>query len=145
MAEGSMPWQTSSAKGEAKQSEHFKYQYHPGGDQTKAPKDAPSALHSVIVPNVTLTKVCVHCRPRSYVILTGGSERNNMICSTNGEKMTGNAPSARKNSDQQSVPGKHEQRVHKILLSFLIGCSVYYFPKSSRSSDYLRHPYAIEV
>ena len=53
-----MPWQTSSAKGEAKQNEHFKYQYHPGGDPKKAPKDAPSALHSVIVPNVTLTKVC---------------------------------------------------------------------------------------
>ena len=53
-----MPWQTSSAKGKAKQDEHFKYQYHPGGDPKKAPKDAPSALHSVIVPNVTLTKVC---------------------------------------------------------------------------------------
>ena len=59
MAEGTMPWQTSSARGEAKQNEHFKYQYHPGGDSSKAPKDAPSALHSVIVPNVTLTKVCI--------------------------------------------------------------------------------------
>lgn len=50
-----MPWQTSSAGGKA--DEHFKYQYHPGGDKTKAPKNAPSALHSVIVPNVTLPKV----------------------------------------------------------------------------------------
>ncbi|KAL8710209.1 MAG: hypothetical protein Q9220_005140 [cf. Caloplaca sp. 1 TL-2023] len=55
MAEGTMPWQTSSSK-EGNTDEHFKYQYHPGGDKSKAPKDAPSALHSVIVPNVTLPK-----------------------------------------------------------------------------------------
>ncbi|KAL8641391.1 MAG: hypothetical protein Q9228_001780 [Teloschistes exilis] len=59
MAEGTMPWQTSSAKGDQGGSEHFKYQYHPGGDKNKAPKDAPSALHSVIIPNVTLPKVGV--------------------------------------------------------------------------------------
>ena len=52
-----MPWQTENAKHDAKHDEHFKYQYHPGGDPNKAPKDAPSALHSVIVPNVTLPKV----------------------------------------------------------------------------------------
>lgn len=56
MAEGSMPWQVESSKGQGA-GEHFKYQYHPGGDPTKAPKDAPSALHSVIVPNVNLPKV----------------------------------------------------------------------------------------
>ena len=50
-----MPWQTT-AKGDGAD-EHFKYQYHPGGDRNKTPKDAPSALHSVIVPNVTLPKV----------------------------------------------------------------------------------------
>ncbi|MCJ1337671.1 hypothetical protein MMC09_002954 [Bachmanniomyces sp. S44760] len=55
MAEGTMPWQVSSAKGDGAD-EHFKYQYHPGGDRSKAPKDAPSALHSVIVPNVNLPK-----------------------------------------------------------------------------------------
>lgn len=55
MAEGTMPWQTTS-KGDGAD-EHFKYQYHPGGDKNRAPKDAPSALHSVIVPNVTLSKV----------------------------------------------------------------------------------------
>ncbi|MCJ1259736.1 hypothetical protein MMC24_007575 [Lignoscripta atroalba] len=55
MAEGTMPWQVSSAKGEDA-GEHFKYQYHPGGDRSKSPKDAPSALHSVIVPNVNLPK-----------------------------------------------------------------------------------------
>lgn len=56
MAEGTMPWQKSSAKGDDK-NDHYKYQYHPGGDKNKAPKNAPSALNSVIVPNVTLPKV----------------------------------------------------------------------------------------
>ena len=64
MAEGTMPWQTESAKGKDAD-EHFKYQYHPGGDASKAPKDAPSALHSVIVPNVNLPKV----RPQNHSIL----------------------------------------------------------------------------
>ena len=56
MAPGTMPWQVDSSKGPI-DDEHFKYQYHPGGDTTKAPKNAPSALHSVIVPNVNLPKV----------------------------------------------------------------------------------------
>ncbi|KAI5843280.1 hypothetical protein BZA05DRAFT_185887 [Tricharina praecox] len=43
-----MPWQGSSQSG--------KYQYHPDGNPANAPKDAPSALHSVIVPNVSLPK-----------------------------------------------------------------------------------------
>lgn len=68
MAEGTMPWQTSSAKGDQGGSEHFKYQYHPGGDKNKAPKDAPSALHSVIIPNVTLPKVGVMIRYCRYHI-----------------------------------------------------------------------------
>lgn len=55
IAPASMPWQTESKGDGADQ--HFKYQYHPGGDETKKPKDAPSALNSVIVPNVTLPKV----------------------------------------------------------------------------------------
>ena len=59
MAEGSMPWQVGSAKGNEAE-DHFKYQYHPGGDKNKAPKDAPSALNSVIVPNVTLPKVSLN-------------------------------------------------------------------------------------
>ncbi|KAK0510341.1 hypothetical protein JMJ35_007735 [Cladonia borealis] len=54
MAEGTMPWQTAATSEEG--NPNFKYKYHPGGDRTKAPKDAPSALHSVIVPNVTLPK-----------------------------------------------------------------------------------------
>ncbi|TVY68832.1 Uncharacterized protein LSUE1_G007802 [Lachnellula suecica] len=55
IAQGSMPWQTESSKGDDAR-EHFKYQYHPGGDPKNPPKDAPSALHSVIVPNVNLPK-----------------------------------------------------------------------------------------
>ncbi|KAL2886039.1 hypothetical protein HOO65_070501 [Ceratocystis lukuohia] len=31
-----------------------KYQYYPGGDISKAPKDAPSALNVVVVPKMTL-------------------------------------------------------------------------------------------
>jgi len=58
MAPGTMPWQVESSKKGENPDEHFKYQYHPGGDKNKAPKDAPSALHSVIVPNVNLPKVC---------------------------------------------------------------------------------------
>ncbi|KAH8590295.1 hypothetical protein B0O99DRAFT_635186 [Bisporella sp. PMI_857] len=52
---GSMPWQTESTQGDQAR-EHFKYQYHPGGNPKNPPKDAPSALHSVIVPNVNLPK-----------------------------------------------------------------------------------------
>lgn len=51
----SKPWEQpapSDSKGD------FKYQYHPGGNPANAPRDAPSALHSVIVPNVNLPKVC---------------------------------------------------------------------------------------
>jgi|SRR6478609_896792 hypothetical protein len=39
------PWESGSSG---------KYQYHPGGDPNAAPKDAPSALNVVVVPNVTL-------------------------------------------------------------------------------------------
>ncbi|KAI4135844.1 MAG: hypothetical protein LQ347_000297 [Umbilicaria vellea] len=56
MAKNSSPWQVMSAKGGDEQNANFKYQYHPGGDPNAQPKDAPSALHSVIVPNVNLPK-----------------------------------------------------------------------------------------
>ena len=49
IADQSYPWESNTSG---------KYQYHPGGDRTAAPKDAPSALHSVIVPEVTLPAVC---------------------------------------------------------------------------------------
>ncbi|KAI9885377.1 MAG: Eukaryotic peptide chain release factor GTP-binding subunit [Watsoniomyces obsoletus] len=54
MAAKSMPWQDDGSTNENGGS--FKYKYHPGGDPKKPPKEAPSALHSVIVPNVTLPK-----------------------------------------------------------------------------------------
>ena len=48
MADNSKPWESGTSG---------KYQYHPGGDRTAAPRDAPSALHSVIIPEVSLPKV----------------------------------------------------------------------------------------
>lgn len=44
-----MPWETGSADG--------KYQYYPGGDRNATPKEAPSAVNVVVVPNVDLPKV----------------------------------------------------------------------------------------
>ncbi|KAJ4549891.1 hypothetical protein HRR78_004702 [Exophiala dermatitidis] len=61
VAESSMPWQVQ--QGDEDESKHFKYQYHPKGDRSQSPKNAPSALNTVIVPNVTLPKV------RSFTIL----------------------------------------------------------------------------
>ncbi len=49
LAKASMPWETGSTQG--------KYQYHPGGDLNAAPKDAPSAVNVVVVPDVELPKV----------------------------------------------------------------------------------------
>ncbi|KAK4164184.1 hypothetical protein QBC43DRAFT_237666 [Cladorrhinum sp. PSN259] len=48
MAQNSMPWESGSTQG--------KYQYFPGGDSSAAPKDAPSAVNVVVVPNVNLPK-----------------------------------------------------------------------------------------
>lgn len=56
VANSSMPWQTDD-DGQDDLSKQFKYRYHPRGDRTKEPKNAPSALNTVIIPNVTLPKV----------------------------------------------------------------------------------------
>ncbi|GAB1312167.1 hypothetical protein MFIFM68171_02377 [Madurella fahalii] len=48
LSEHSMPWESGST--------HGKYQYHPGGDASAAPKDAPSAINVVVVPDVNLPK-----------------------------------------------------------------------------------------
>ncbi|CAJ2503894.1 Uu.00g112880.m01.CDS01 [Anthostomella pinea] len=48
MAKSGMPWETGSTEG--------KYRYHPGGDNQAAPKDAPSAVNVVVVPDVNLPK-----------------------------------------------------------------------------------------
>ncbi|EXJ91141.1 hypothetical protein A1O1_04250 [Capronia coronata CBS 617.96] len=55
VANSSMPWEV--AHGEGEDSKDFKYQYHPKGDRSQAPKNAPSALNTVIIPDVTLPKV----------------------------------------------------------------------------------------
>lgn len=47
-----MPWETGSHGG--------KYQYYPGGDRSADPKDAPSAINVVVVPDVNLPKVRSH-------------------------------------------------------------------------------------
>jgi hypothetical protein len=55
VANSSMPWQVDhDTEDESKQ---FKYQYHPKGDRSATPRNAPSALNTVIVPSVTLPKV----------------------------------------------------------------------------------------
>ncbi|KIW70518.1 hypothetical protein PV04_02780 [Phialophora macrospora] len=54
VASSSMPWQVEHD--DQDHSKHFKYQYHPKGDKSQAPKNAPSALNTVVVPNVTLPK-----------------------------------------------------------------------------------------
>jgi len=49
MAKSGMPWETGATEG--------KYKYHPGGDPSLAPKDAPSAVNVVVIPDVNLPKV----------------------------------------------------------------------------------------
>ncbi|KAI9660845.1 MAG: Eukaryotic translation initiation factor eIF-1 [Trizodia sp. TS-e1964] len=55
VAQGSMPWQVNGQEAD-KAKDDFKYQYHPGGDPKNPARKAPSALHSVIIPNVNLPK-----------------------------------------------------------------------------------------
>lgn len=43
------PWEIGSGEG--------KYSYYPGGDRNAEPKEAPSAVNTVVVPNVDLPKV----------------------------------------------------------------------------------------
>ncbi len=43
------PWENGGGEG--------KYSYHPGGNHNAEPKDAPSAVNVVVVPNVELPKV----------------------------------------------------------------------------------------
>lgn len=53
-----MPWETGATEG--------KYRYHPGGDGSTEPKDAPSAINVVVIPDVNLPKVRntqLHPRP----------------------------------------------------------------------------------
>ncbi|OQE37431.1 hypothetical protein PENCOP_c010G03773 [Penicillium coprophilum] len=49
IGESAMPWQGESEDGKV-----YKYQYHPHGDKNQPLRAAPSAMNTVIVPNVTL-------------------------------------------------------------------------------------------
>ncbi|PSS12396.1 hypothetical protein M430DRAFT_44328 [Amorphotheca resinae ATCC 22711] len=55
VAAGGMPWQGEGSKANAGE-DFSKYKYHPQGDSKNPPREAPSALHSVIIPNVNLPK-----------------------------------------------------------------------------------------
>jgi hypothetical protein len=84
MAPNTMPWQVEG-KGKGPD-EHFKYQYHPGGDTSKAPKHAPSALNTVIVPAVNLPKV-VQSRYRNGNGLADSVNSHCTKSTTSGGKM----------------------------------------------------------
>ncbi|PYH44942.1 uncharacterized protein BP01DRAFT_357293 [Aspergillus saccharolyticus JOP 1030-1] len=49
IGESAMPWEQADSEGKV-----YKYQYHPHGDKSQPLRNAPSALNTVIVPNVTL-------------------------------------------------------------------------------------------
>ncbi|KAJ5110821.1 hypothetical protein N7532_001356 [Penicillium argentinense] len=49
IGESAMPWHGASEDGKI-----YKYQYHPHGDKSQPLRAAPSAMNTVIVPNVTL-------------------------------------------------------------------------------------------
>lgn len=65
IGDSSMPWEREDEGGKV-----YKYQYHPHGDRSQTLRDAPSALNTVIVPNVTLPKVCERLMPRYLVLAT---------------------------------------------------------------------------
>jgi len=73
VANSSMPWEVDHDSDD--HSKHFKYQYHPKGDKSATPKNAPSALNTVVVPNVTLPKVRLEfvndLRERTLIWFTG--------------------------------------------------------------------------
>ena len=52
IGESAMPWHGTTEDGKI-----YKYQYHPHGDKNQPLRAAPSAMNTVIVPNVTLPEV----------------------------------------------------------------------------------------
>ena len=52
IGDSAMPWERED------DGKVYKYQYHPHGDKSQPLRNAPSALNTVIVPNVTLPAVC---------------------------------------------------------------------------------------
>ncbi|PWW77408.1 hypothetical protein C7212DRAFT_314152 [Tuber magnatum] len=51
---GSAPWNEDGLPNSDEN--NYKYKYYPDADNRKPPKNAPAALHSVIIPNVNLPK-----------------------------------------------------------------------------------------
>lgn len=70
------PWETGSGEG--------KYQYYPGGDRSADPKEAPSAINVVVVPDVNLPKVRFLLPPDG-----GGGGQRQQGCKTRGERAHG--------------------------------------------------------
>jgi len=64
VANSSMPWEVEGDHDHEDHSKHFKYQYHPRGDKGST-KNAPSALNTVVIPNVTLPRVRVTTQSES--------------------------------------------------------------------------------
>ncbi|RPB19512.1 hypothetical protein L211DRAFT_758140, partial [Terfezia boudieri ATCC MYA-4762] len=57
VAIASSPWSDAQFLSITSTNAHIlRYQYHPNADPRNPPKDAPSALHSVVIPNVNLPK-----------------------------------------------------------------------------------------
>ena len=78
VANSSMPWQVDDHDHDD-DTKHFKYQYHPHGDARNAPKNAPSALNTVIVPNVTLPKVVNDLRYVCQRLLMNSKDLHDMF------------------------------------------------------------------
>ena len=67
-APNSKPWESGGGEG--------KYHYHPGGDPNAPKKAAPSALNTVIIPNVTLPKVSMYLTARTRYLIPSGTARH---------------------------------------------------------------------
>ena len=63
-----MPWKSED------EGKVYKYQYHPHGDKSQPLRNAPSAMNTVIVPNVTLPEVYTRPSPIAMRLnqLSGG-------------------------------------------------------------------------
>lgn len=55
IGQSAMPWHSDEEDGKV-----YKYQYHPHGDTSQPLRNAPSAMNTVIVPDVTLPEVWAH-------------------------------------------------------------------------------------
>lgn len=65
------PWETGG---------QGKYQYYPGGDRSAQPKEAPSAVNTVVVPDVNLPKV----RNQTHMSRTNDGARAAVVMGSEG-------------------------------------------------------------